>query len=257
MQNIAAWLADLEQLASDFYYSAASHFSLDPLLKAFLNQMAEDEATHCMVMRKAVDCFGNQDSEALITLDNHTREAIEAPLHEATKMLACGELDRRSILDCILHTEFSEWNDLFAYVVQAMVERDRQCIPAAADIQKHRRMIERFFEDLPDGQVYLHSIRNLPRAWEENILVVDDFIPFTGLAKAVLQHEGRIETAVNGVEALQKTEEQYFALILSDVDMPEMDGMQFFREASARYPGIANRFLFMTGNVTPGTRRFF
>lgn len=63
--------------------------------------------------------------------------------------------------------------------------------------------------------------------------------------------------ARDGREALGLLGNGYYALIVSDVDMPGLSGIDFFKKASAAYPNIKDRFLFFTGNNEEGRISFF
>ena len=66
------------------------------------------------------------------------------------------------------------------------------------------------------------------------ILVVDDEPIFVELLHKFLTQEGfRCDSANNGRDALTLIKENYYDLVLSDVCMPHMDGIQFMREAKA------------------------
>ncbi|MGV3522817.1 MAG: hybrid sensor histidine kinase/response regulator [Candidatus Sericytochromatia bacterium] len=59
------------------------------------------------------------------------------------------------------------------------------------------------------------------------ILVVDDSITTRTLEQGILETQGfRVRVAVNGLEALQELRSQRFDLVLTDVQMPEMDGLE-------------------------------
>jgi two-component system, chemotaxis family, sensor kinase CheA len=59
------------------------------------------------------------------------------------------------------------------------------------------------------------------------ILVVDDSITTRTLEKTILESQGyRVAVAVDGREALKKLREAPFDLVISDVQMPEMDGLE-------------------------------
>ena len=67
------------------------------------------------------------------------------------------------------------------------------------------------------------------------ILVVDDTPTNISLVKSIFEGEGcRVVTASNGVEALAKTAEERFDLVLLDVMMPVMDGFTACERLKAR-----------------------
>jgi DNA-binding NtrC family response regulator len=71
----------------------------------------------------------------------------------------------------------------------------------------------------------------------EQILVVDDDKAFRVSALALLQDEGFVvTTAVNGAEALQKIADTHFDLILSDLVMEGMNGMQLLHHIKQKLP---------------------
>ncbi|MBI5810006.1 MAG: response regulator [Deltaproteobacteria bacterium] len=71
----------------------------------------------------------------------------------------------------------------------------------------------------------------------------------------VLVEEGyEVEAAGNGRNALNKLKHSTFDLVITDINMPVMDGVSLYAHSLKYYPYLANRFLFMTGNldVNPG-----
>jgi DNA-binding response OmpR family regulator len=67
-------------------------------------------------------------------------------------------------------------------------------------------------------------------AMNKTILVVDDEERLTSLLEAYLQQEGfRVITAGNGLEALEVVRRDPPNLIVLDIMMPEMDGVEFLR----------------------------
>lgn len=68
----------------------------------------------------------------------------------------------------------------------------------------------------------------------ETILVVDDEANIRELAKLYLQKDGyRVETAVNGTQALAKLKQNPPALLVLDLMLPEMDGWEICRRVRA------------------------
>ena len=62
----------------------------------------------------------------------------------------------------------------------------------------------------------------------KSILVVEDSITARNLMKNILEGAGfDVTTAIDGVEALKAVREKTFDLVVSDVDMPRMNGFEF------------------------------
>ncbi len=71
-----------------------------------------------------------------------------------------------------------------------------------------------------------------------DVLVVDDFRDTLALYDALLTDDGhRVRTAISGVEALQKVNEREPELVLLDVSMPGMDGVEVLRQLRLRRGG--------------------
>jgi two-component system, OmpR family, response regulator len=68
-----------------------------------------------------------------------------------------------------------------------------------------------------------------------NILVVDDEAPTRELVAKILSWKGhRCITACNGLEALKKADEEKIDAVVTDIVMPEMDGIALTKELSGR-----------------------
>ncbi|MEA3306829.1 MAG: response regulator, partial [Elusimicrobiota bacterium] len=65
------------------------------------------------------------------------------------------------------------------------------------------------------------------QAGGEKILVVDDDGDLLALAEKILNNAGyKTDTASDGVEAIIKISKNSYNLVLSDIDMPNLDGIQ-------------------------------
>ena len=71
----------------------------------------------------------------------------------------------------------------------------------------------------------------------ESILVVDDEENARfGLSKLLSQEGYEVDSVANGHEALEFLRGKRVNLVISDINMPEMNGLAFLRELNRRYP---------------------
>jgi CheY-like chemotaxis protein len=74
---------------------------------------------------------------------------------------------------------------------------------------------------------------------EARILVVDDESGFRELCVDLLSDAGfEVEAATDGQKALDRLSASTFHLVLSDINMPTMDGMTLLKNAKARFPSV-------------------
>ena len=88
------------------------------------------------------------------------------------------------------------------------------------------------------------------------ILLAEDNVVNQKLALRLLQQMGyRADVASNGIEAIECIERQPYDVVLMDVQMPEMDGLEASRRITARWqPGERPRIVAMTANAMQGDR---
>ena len=82
------------------------------------------------------------------------------------------------------------------------------------------------------------------------ILVVDDEPLVAAIMADILGLEGyEVETAKNGREALEKIAARSYDLILSDLQMPELDGVGLYHELERQQPSLLPRLAFVSGST--------
>ncbi|HKE41330.1 MAG TPA: GAF domain-containing protein [Casimicrobiaceae bacterium] len=88
------------------------------------------------------------------------------------------------------------------------------------------------------------------------ILLAEDNVVNQKLALRILQQMGyRADLASNGIEAIESVQRQIYDVVLMDVQMPEMDGLDAAREICARWgPHERPRIVAMTANAMQGDR---
>ena len=96
----------------------------------------------------------------------------------------------------------------------------------------------------------------IARKYPLRILLAEDILVNQKLALRLLEQMGyRADVASNGIEAIQSVERQTYDVILMDVQMPEMDGLEASRRICARWPrGERPTIIAMTANAMQGDR---
>ena len=88
-------------------------------------------------------------------------------------------------------------------------------------------------------------------------MLIDDE-PHLGVTlTAGLRDQAEIVSVRTGVEAVRRLAAEDFDLILCDLMMPDLTGMDVFEEAVRHRPDLRRRFVFMTGGaVTERAQKF-
>jgi CheY-like chemotaxis protein len=89
------------------------------------------------------------------------------------------------------------------------------------------------------------------------ILLAEDNVVNQKLALRLLQQMGyRADVASNGIEAVECVARQPYDVVLMDVQMPEMDGLEATRRIVTRWPSPSERprIVAMTANAMQGDR---
>lgn len=89
-----------------------------------------------------------------------------------------------------------------------------------------------------------------------NILIVDDSRTMRDLVSRELRKEGySVETSDDGVEALEKIHHFFPAIIITDLNMPRMDGLQLTRALRAQPATKYVPIIFLTTETGNDLRR--
>src|SRR5690606_10412141 len=90
------------------------------------------------------------------------------------------------------------------------------------------------------------------------VLIVDDEPELCGLLADVLRRDAAVVgVAGSGQEALERLEQSRYDAILTDLRMPEMDGPTLYRAIESRWPNLADRVIFVSGDaLSPSVRSF-
>ncbi|MBI2071417.1 MAG: response regulator [Elusimicrobia bacterium] len=93
----------------------------------------------------------------------------------------------------------------------------------------------------------------------KKILVVDDERNLAQMTARLLKKMGHVGEAVyGGAPALKKIKRKKYDFLLVDLEMPGMNGRDFYRALKADHPAFCERLIFMTGDVlSAGSFEFF
>jgi PAS domain S-box-containing protein len=90
------------------------------------------------------------------------------------------------------------------------------------------------------------------------VLIVDDEDGVRRSTGAFLARCGYVvEEAASGEDALRKIEAGEFDAIMLDLRMPGMSGEEVFQQVASRWPALAERVIFATGDLVSGATRDF
>jgi CheY-like chemotaxis protein len=96
----------------------------------------------------------------------------------------------------------------------------------------------------PQQPISLEAFKGL------RVLVVEDEPALAVAVSEALGDAGfTVDRAADGEEGLTRLTEARYDLIVCDLKMPRIDGMQFYRAMAAATPALARRVIFVTGDV--------
>jgi DNA-binding response OmpR family regulator len=92
--------------------------------------------------------------------------------------------------------------------------------------------------------------RQEPAVLPTRVLVVDDEASIRALLTTLLQSKGhQVDAVPDGRTAIQCVSENRYGVILLDVRMPDMSGLEVFTRIREIAASIASRVVFLTGDV--------
>ena len=102
----------------------------------------------------------------------------------------------------------------------------------------------------PAGEILMESSTDVEREDGPSLLVVDDNEPIRKLLAKALQPEGfvRVETAATADEARKQLQQHVFDIVITDISMPDGDGIELMQWANDHFPGAS--WMVLTGHAT-------
>ncbi len=224
------------------------------------------------VFRVPSEAIASVDGRPSVTMDNHP--VLLAPLHElldlpgpdqrvqpATRSIVGVHAGERRI--ALLVDEVRGEQDVILKQLGPLLAR----VPAIAGVSMGARgeiipvldaadLVERAFGRRTAGQQSASPAAAAAAHGARRLLVADDSITSRSLLRSLLAGEGYVvTTAVDGEEALSRLHTEAFDLVVSDVDMPRMTGLELTEAIRADALLASLPVILVTSLATPEDRR--
>ncbi len=248
MSDIITWLIGVETSAATLYEDAAIVFREDEDFSRFLSVMAQEEREHEKLLQEASAAISDEEMKnASFHFDDHFRNKIEAPFNRALRLLRDKILTQNAMVSVLAEAEFSEWNEVLIYTLDLLNVLDHEIQQFILDIEKHRMRAKEYIASLPDGDSILQRVRRLPPPGSKRVLIVESNHSVARMLEALSGEQIEVFIASNGHEGISFIRQGHFDLIVSEIELPIMSGVEMFKQALEKDPTIGSRFVFFTG----------
>jgi len=250
MNTLLKQLIKTNELANDFYSQAVNEKQKDRDTSELFNGLQKSRLRSNEILLNAVKGLP-ATPPALIDPASieELKEECCAVFRKITAFNGPCPPSAKELLEFTLEIELTGPGKIYSEAIDALRKNSRAFITLAATTQWRRRLLQSYISHRFE---YTNHLRLF-----ENLLVADDSTATITLLADTLSGEGSVHTAGNGISALRKLEKKYFAAIISDISMPLMGGVDFYRSAEKRYPGIGQRFIFFTDTASMNDIDFF
>jgi CheY-like chemotaxis protein len=249
MKETIEWLVGIEKSAAKFYTEAALLFEKDQHLSHFLSELADDEHDHIEILTQAGRLIAHDHAanRADIAIDRDTRKKIEARVLKSLDLLKGGNITRDEVIDFTIKLELSEWNEIFTYVVNHIIKSGHRLRYTPAKIQQHKQKLEDFLRYTPEYRQQVKNLERMPDVWQGKILIIDDEEPILEMLTAIFEEKYLVKTAPSSERGIQMLNNEEFEVIILDINMPGINGIEFYQQVVAKNSGMRDHFLFFSG----------
>jgi len=189
-----------------------------------------------------VGAFGSQDLHLLDMYASYVATAL------GTAMLL--ETDHTATVDRLSHQLAHEINNPLNAILNNVhlllaeyIGHDVNTTTKLKDIEHHIERVKGVISHIADvDSPQFAATAAAPRSEElqgKRLLIADDDI---GIRESVAEILGRngciVDTAVDGLDAVEKASRQHYDAVLADIRMPKLNGYEVFAEISKRSPSV-------------------
>lgn len=250
--DLIDWQIGMELKAAQFYEQGILFFMEQPKIITILNDLVQDERYHARILQELKTGLTAQSCPQLpFYFDDEMRQMLESPLLRARERLASGQMTINRMMAAIYALESAELNRLILFLIHRLGKTDPQVEKLANEIQTHLGRIEKLFMLVPEGSRYLESLQALGPERRKHILVLEESQVLSNFLEILLGKQSEIETVTDSQDAMEKLAHKHYDLIISDLDLSQMNSKEFFLKACSLFPQLENHFLFYTASDQP------
>jgi len=217
-----------------------------------------------LVINAEQACLGANGRGTIVVRTSHDTDRGSAVLEVNDDGPGIAEERQGRVFDPFFTTkEVGQGTGLGLTVAYAIVQEHSGRIwltstPASAKATAGKSAGTSFFVELPVSGQHLNApaarVAQQPISLEAfkglRVLVVEDEPALAVAVSEALEDAGfTVDRACDGEEGLTRLTEANYDLIVCDLKMPRIDGMQFYRAMAAATPALARRVIFVTGDV--------
>ena len=137
------------------------------------------------------------------------------------------------------------------YIAGTFGQLNRETEYISSEIHSHLLRIQDYINSLDPDMKPSISLEQFTSVWDNRFLIVDDNETLRKLVCSLLSSKGNAEMALDGQDAMELIRKHFYNAIVSDIEMPRMDGFEFYRKAIEYDPRLKHNFLFYSANITP------
>ena len=258
LNEYVGWVASMEAKAAQIYRKLALTATEDEDLVKFARKLSEEEEWHYRSIRSVdkeiINIVGKKRGNHGI--DDKVINHVEGALHHLESIINSGPMSTDELLESILNLELSELNSIFLDVIDLFSEYKVELQGLKSHVRRHKKGIEAFAMKKGVVKEGKSGRGGELDCSDNNILVVEDESAIRDVLVLALKKYGHVEIAENGMEALNKVKKKHYDLIFSDIDMPEMSGIEFCSDFNREDPYLNRRIVFFSGAIGDGDREF-
>ncbi len=271
------WLESEVGVGSTFHFTIAAEASGSQLAHSFLQEcssalagrrvlIVDDNSTNRRILVKQSLLWGMVPSAAASAI-----EALDLVRHGHAFDVGILDMSMPEMDGLGLALEIRKYRDEYALPLIMLTSVANRPRDATLALVKFAAYLNKPIKPTALFDSLLHAMRiesaqaQTPRARTANrklaeshplkILVAEDNTVNQKVVQQLLAHLGyRADVVANGVEVLDALERQNYDVVLMDVQMPEMDGLEATRRLRTRYGTGGPRVIAMTANAMPGDR---